>query len=72
MLSKELQARAKWCADMMIADGVKPEQITEDLCLAYFAAVGKKIIQIQNIYFTRNGAKQAMQDYVLTLSEAQS
>lgn len=69
MLSKELQAKAKWCADMMIADGVKPEQITEELCLAYLAAVGKKIVQIQNIYLTRNGAKQAMQNHVLSICQ---
>jgi hypothetical protein len=68
MLSKELQAKAKWVADMMKADGLSADQITEELCLAYFASLGKKIVQIQNIYLARNGAKQAMTNHIYSIS----
>jgi len=64
-LSEELQAKAKWVADMMAADGVKAEQVTEEMAIAYMDAVGKKIEAIQNAYLTRNGAKEALSSFVL-------
>jgi cytosine/adenosine deaminase-related metal-dependent hydrolase len=72
-LSEELQAQAKWCADLMRADGITAEHVasmTDDqqteLAMAYMQAIGKKIQQIQNIYLTRVGAKPALQNFVLT------
>jgi hypothetical protein len=57
---------AQWVADLMKADGVKPEQVTTELVMAYFDEVGRKIKSIQSIYLTRNGAKQAMCQAVLS------
>lgn len=69
MPSKELQAKAKWAADLARADGVKPEQLTDELALAYMDAIGRKISEIQGIYLTRNGGKQAMQQAVYALMQ---
>lgn len=63
-LSQDLNRKAQWVADMMQTDGVKPEQITEKLVMAYMEAIGRKIQAIQTTYLTRNGAKEAMADYV--------
>jgi len=56
---------AKWVADLMEADGIKPEQVTPEIALAYLAVVGRKIQQIQNTYLTRVGAKTALQQYIV-------
>lgn len=64
-LSNDLNRKAQWVADMMRADGVKPEQVTESLALAYMQAIGCKIQSLQNTYLARNGARQAMQGAVL-------
>jgi hypothetical protein len=53
-------AHAQWVADLMAADGIKPEQVTPDIALAYLAIVGRKIQQIQSTYLTRVGAKPAL------------
>ena len=55
---------AQWVADLMAADGIKPEQVTPELALAYLAIVGRKIVQIQSTYLTRIGAKTALQQLV--------
>ena len=67
MLDKELQAKAKWVADMMAADGVTAEQVTTELALAYMDAISKKITQMQSTYLTRNGARKAFQAAVLSI-----
>lgn len=64
MLDAQFQAKAKWVADMMAADGIKPEQLSDDLIVSYMLAISKKIQQIQGIYLTRNGAKKALQDVI--------
>jgi hypothetical protein len=56
---------AKWVADLMEADGIKPHQVTPEIALAYLAVVGRKIQQIQNTYLTRVGAKTALQQYIV-------
>ena len=56
---------AQWVADLMAADGIKPEQVTPEIALAYLAIVGRKIQQIQNAYLTRIGAKTALQQYIV-------
>jgi hypothetical protein len=56
---------AKWVADLMAADGIKPEQVTPEIALAYLEVVGRKIQQIQNTYLTRVGAKTALQQYIV-------
>ena len=56
---------ATWVADLMEADGIKPEQVTPEIALAYLAVVGRKIQQIQNTYLTRVGAKTALQQYIV-------
>ena len=66
-LSNDLKIKAKWAADMMAADGVKPEQFTEELALAYMEAIGKKIESIQNKYLTRVGAAETLQAFCLTV-----
>jgi hypothetical protein len=58
---------AQWVADLMAADGIKPEQITPELALAYLEIVGRKIQQIQNTYLTRVGAKTALQELVIAV-----
>jgi hypothetical protein len=63
----DTNAHAQWVADLMAADGIKPEQVTPELVLAYFEIVGRKIQQIQNIYLTRVGAKTALQELVVAL-----
>ena len=63
-LSPELTRKAQWVADMMRADGVTPEQVTESMALAYMQAIGRKIQAMQNTYLTRNGARDAMQSAV--------
>lgn len=66
-LSSELIAKAKWCADMMKADGVKPEQLTEELALAYMAEIGRRIESIQNMYLTIPAAKAQMRKAVFAM-----
>lgn len=66
-LSNDLKIKAKWAADMMRADGVKPEQFTEELAMAYMEAIGKKIESIQNKYLTRVGAAETLQSFCLTV-----
>jgi hypothetical protein len=61
----DTNTHAQWVADLMAADGIKPEQVTPDLALAYLAVVGQKIQQIQNVYLTRVGAKTALQQYIV-------
>jgi hypothetical protein len=51
----------------MAADGIKPEQVTPDIALAYLAVVGRKIEQIQTTYLTRVGAKTALQELVIAV-----
>ena len=58
---------AQWVADLMAADGIKPEQVTPELALAYLAIVGRKIVQIQSTYLTRIGAKTALQQLVVAV-----
>jgi hypothetical protein len=58
---------AQWVADLMAADGIKPEQVTPELALAYLAIVGRKIVQIQSTYLTRVGAKTALQELVIAV-----
>jgi hypothetical protein len=60
-------AHAQWVADLMAADGIKPEQVTPDIALAYLAVVGRKIEQIQTTYLTRVGAKTALQELVVAV-----
>jgi hypothetical protein len=55
-----MHTQGKWVADLMRADGVKPEQATPELALAYFAEVGRKIVKIQTQYLTEPGAAAAM------------
>lgn len=64
-LDQQLEIKAQWVADLMKADGVQPEQITEELCLAYMDEVGRRIEKIRNIYLTRNGAKEALEEVIL-------
>lgn len=58
---------AKWVADLMKADGVTPEQVTPEMAVAYFCALKRKIDAIQTAYLYRTGARQAMQEHVLTV-----
>jgi hypothetical protein len=60
-------AHAQWVADLMKQDGIKPEQVTPEIALAYLDVVGRKIVQIQNKYLTLVGAKTAMQQVVVEL-----
>ena len=66
-LSAELIAKAKWAADMMKADGVKPEQFTEELAMAYMAAIGRRIESIQNLYLTSPEAKAQMRKTIFAM-----
>jgi hypothetical protein len=73
ILSNELQAKAKWCADLMRADGITAEHVAKlteeqkhDLAMAYMEAVGRKIQAIQNIYLTRVGAKECLHQFIAT------
>lgn len=62
-LTKAEITQAKWIADLMIKDGVTPEnfkEFGEELLLAYADEVTRKIKRIQGIYLTSNGAKDAM------------
>lgn len=70
----ELIAKAKWCADLMRADGITAEHVAvmteaqkEDLAISYMAAVGRKIEEIQSICLTRDGATESMAQYVRAL-----
>jgi hypothetical protein len=60
-------AHAQWVADLMAEDGIKPEQVTPEIALAYLDVVGRKIVQIQSKYLTLVGAKTAMQQVVVEL-----
>jgi len=64
-MNNEMKNKAKWVSDLMAADGVKPEQVTPELAMAYMVTVGKKIEAIQNTYLTRNGARDAIQTAIL-------
>jgi hypothetical protein len=64
-LSNELKAKAKWCADLMRADGVTPEQITPELALAYFDEVGRKIQRIQTACLTRPEVRKTVNQFIL-------
>jgi hypothetical protein len=65
MSNNDMSSKAKWVADMMKADGVTPEMITQDLIMAYFDAIGKKIESIQNAVMTRPEARAALEKAVL-------
>lgn len=73
ILSNELQAKAKWCADLMRADGITAEHVAtltedqkHDLAMSYMEAVGRKIQAIQGIYLTRTGAKECLHQFIAT------
>lgn len=70
-LSKDLQNKAQWVADLMAADGVSaeqmqamPEQERQNLIMAYMDEIGKKIQAIQNKCLTNPEAMAAMQEKV--------
>lgn len=60
-MNNALKNKAQWIADLMKADGVKPEQVTPEMALAYMEQIGRKIEMIQNKYLTNSAARQAMQ-----------
>ena len=66
-LSQEISTKAKWVADMMIAEGVTASQLTPELIEAYMIAIGKKIAQIQSIYLTNSAAREAFGQKVLSV-----
>lgn len=69
-LSKELIAKAEWVARLMQKDGIKPDQFSQELVLAYMDIISEKIKMIQGIYLTKVGAKETLQNLVLsTLTE---
>lgn len=64
-MDKDFTNKARWVADLMKADGVNPEEVTPELCIAYMAKIGKKIQEAQDIYLTRNGAREALGQTIL-------
>lgn len=62
-----LTTKAQWVADMMQADGVKQEQITQDLVFAYMDAIGKKIVKMQSAYLTNPNAPHLFKETVLAI-----
>jgi len=65
-LDKEAMRYAQWVADLMAADGVKPEQLTQELIMAYMDTIGRKIAAIQSTFLTRVGAKEALLNTIYT------
>lgn len=70
-LSKDLQNKAQWVADLLAADGVSPKQIQampeeqkQNLIMAYMDEIGKKIEAIQNKCLTNPQAMAAMHNKV--------
>ena len=57
-LSKDLTNKAQWVCDLMKQDGVKPEQVTDEMCIAYLQTVNKKIQMIQSKLLTDQNAKK--------------
>lgn len=64
-MNNELQAKAKWVADLMRADGINSSQVTPDVALAYMEEIGRRIQKIQNTYLTRTGARDVFQASLL-------
>ena len=65
-LSKDLINKAQWVCDLMKQDGVKPEQLTDELCIAYLHTVNRKIEIIQNKLLTDQNAKKEFTSAILT------
>ena len=66
-MTNEFTTKAQWVADMMQADGVKPEQLTPELALAYMAAIGKKIVKMQSTYLTNPNSPRLFKETVLAI-----
>ena len=69
-----MESKAKWVADMMKADGITMEMVSKmtelekiEMSMAYMAAIGRKIQQIQDKYRSSTEAKMAMQKQVLSI-----
>lgn len=56
---------------MMQADGVKPEQVTGKLSLAYMETIRKKIVTIQNKYLSNPAATGALNYRVVSMLPGQ-
>lgn len=67
----DIEANAKWTAELMSADGITPEMLNDenmqDFALAYLAEVGRKMAAMQEQYFTRTGAAEALTGVVYEL-----
>ena len=59
--------QAQWVADLMKKDGVKPEQVTVELSLAYMDEVGKRIESLQTKRLTNPDFKGLFDSAVLKL-----
>lgn len=67
-LNNQLMLKARWVADLMMADNVKPEQVTPELAIAYMDEISKKITAIQSAYLTRIDGRNVMQKTILAIS----
>jgi hypothetical protein len=65
MLDSAMISKAKWMADLMLADGVKPERLDDELILAYMDAITRKINSLQAAYLTNANFKKNIQEFVL-------
>lgn len=64
-LDAAMIAKAKWMADLMLSDGIKPEQLTEELIFAYMDSITRKINAMQSCYLTNAAYRNNMRDFVL-------
>ena len=69
-----MESKAKWVAEMMKEDGITAEHVNKmteaekiEMAMAYMAAIGRKIQQIQDKYRSSTDAKMAMQKQVLSI-----
>jgi len=64
-LSQDLTNKAQWVCDLMKQDGVKPEQVTDEMCIAYLQTVNRKIQIIQSKLLTDQNAKKEFSKKIL-------
>ncbi len=66
-MSNEMTIKAKWIADLLMADGITADQFgamsdadQRNVIEAYMDEIGRRISKIQGIYLTRPGAREAI------------
>jgi hypothetical protein len=67
----DIEANARWTAELMAADGIAPEMLNDEskknFAMAYLSEVGRRMAVMQEHYFIRTGAAEALCGMLLTM-----